>query len=184
MKTNAAGQKLIREFEGYSLEAYPDPLSKLAIELRKPSVARCPNWLCLPGDPWTIGIGATGPGIGPGLVWTPDQVEGRFEADLRRFERIVSRALRFPVNENQFSALVAFTFNVGEGNLLYGGPNKSRCTLLRKLDAGDTLGAAAEFEKWDNQCNPRGCVEVAGLVRRRLAEQRLFLTPVDGKQVA
>lgn len=150
MKTNAAGRKLILEFEGFRMTAY----------------------LCSSGT-WTIGIGATGRGIGPGVVWTEAQVWKRFEQDLYKFEQQVRAACETPLNENQFSALVSFTFNFGIGRL-------RRSTLLRRVNEGDFLRAGAEFLRWIDPGSP----SEPGLRRRRLAEQALFLTPVERKQVA
>lgn len=62
------------------------------------------------------------------------------------------------------SALASFTYNLGEGNL-------SKSTLLKKLNAKDYKGAAAEFPKW----NKAGGRVLAGLVKRRKAEMELFL---------
>ncbi len=67
------------------------------------------------------------------------------------------------LTENQYSALVSFTFNLGCGNL-------RRSTLLKKLNAGDVQGAADEFKKWDKA----GGKVLPGLVRRRAAENKMF----------
>jgi lysozyme len=69
------------------------------------------------------------------------------------------------LTQNQFDALVVFTFNVGVGA-------EAHSTLLAKLKAGDNAGAADEFLKWDHA----GGVVVPGLTRRRQAERALFLT--------
>jgi len=69
------------------------------------------------------------------------------------------------LTENQFDALVVFTFNVGVGA-------EAHSTLLAKLKAGDMAGAADEFLKWDHA----GGVVVPGLTRRRQAERALFLS--------
>jgi lysozyme len=174
VKTNAAGRRIIVEREGIHETSYPDPASLLARALRKPAEKRPPNWLCLPGDPWTIGIGATGPGIGPGITWTKEQIWARFERDLEMVELQVERAVCVPVNEDQFSALVSFTFNVGIHKLTHGGPGGRPSRLLARLNDGDYLGAAAEFPKWvhaGDQVEP-------GLVARRAREQALFLAAV------
>jgi lysozyme len=71
------------------------------------------------------------------------------------------------VNQNQFDALVSFTYNLGVG-ALHGS------TLLHLVNQSDFTNAANEFPKWDHA----GGVVVAGLLRRRLAEQTLFTTPV------
>lgn len=173
MKTNAAGRKIIVDFEGIHEESYPDPASLLARELAKLPKERNPNWMCLPGDPWTIGIGATGKEIGPGLRWSKDQVWKRFEQDLYKFERQVEGAVLVPMHENQFSALVSFTFNLGIGRL-------RGSTLLKQINQGDFLKAAEEFSRWVFA----GGREMPGLRRRREAEQALFLTAVSSKKIA
>ena len=78
-----AGLNLIKRFEGCArarpdgrFEAYPDPGTG--------------------GDPWTIGWGATGRGIGPGTVWTLAECDARLARDLARFARDVARAGRGP----------------------------------------------------------------------------------------
>ena len=83
--------------------------------------------------------------------------------DLAKYEAAVRSKVTVPLTDNQFGALVSFTFNVGPANF-----NKS--TLLRKLNAGDYKGAAAELPKWRHAA---GRV-LNGLIRRRAAEQALF----------
>lgn len=58
-----------------------------------------------------------------------------------------------------------FAYNLGI-NALKGS------TLLKKINAGDYIGAANEFHKW----NKAGGKELAGLTRRRGAEKSLFLS--------
>lgn len=143
------GIALIRRFEGCAkkradglVEAYPDPGTG--------------------GDPWTIGWGATGPGIGAGTVWTQAQCDARLEADLERYAAEVAQALAdAPTSQGQFDALVSFHYNTGA---------IARATLTRKHKAGDHAGAAREFDRW---VRARGRV-LAGLVRRRAAEAELY----------
>ncbi len=147
-----AGIALIKRFEscarargGGLFEAYPDPGTG--------------------GAPWTIGWGATGPGIAPGLVWTQAQCDARLAADLARFSREVERALHgAPVSQNQFDALVSFHYNTGA---------IARASLTRLHRAGDFAAAAREFGKWVNAGGRR----LNGLVRRRVAEAELYLAP-------
>lgn len=143
------GIALIKRFEGCAkrrddgqFEAYPDPGTG--------------------SDPWTIGWGATGKGIGPGTVWTAQQCDARLEADLARYSAEVSRALgEAPTSQQQFDALVSFHYNTGA---------IGRATLTRLHQAGNYDGAAAEFGKWVNAGGRR----LAGLVRRREAEAALY----------
>ena len=144
-----AGIALITEFEGCArirkdgkVEAYPDPASG--------------------GDPWTIGWGATGPGIARGTVWTREACDARLEADLARYAAEVAEALGdAPTTQNQFDALVSFHYNTGAIR---------RATLTRKHRAGDYAGAAREFDRW---CFGSGR-KLKGLVRRRAEEAALY----------
>ena len=148
---SAAGVALIKRFEGCAqlradgrYEAYPDPGTG--------------------GAPWTIGWGATGPGIGPGAIWTKAQCDVRLDSDLTRYAAEVADALGpAPTTQNQFDALVSFHYNTGA---------VARATLTRKHIAGDHAGAADEFARW----NRAGGRVLTGLVRRREAEQALYLT--------
>ena len=83
--------------------------------------------------------------------------------ELARTEYDVSRLINVPLTENQFGALVSFTYNVGSGNL-------KASTLRQKLNRGDYAGAADEFPKWRRA----GGKILRGLVRRRAAERALF----------
>ncbi|GLU31193.1 lysozyme [Trinickia caryophylli] len=145
MKTNQAGLALIKQFEGLRLIAYQDVVGV-----------------------WTIGYGHTGSDVTPGLVITQSQADQMLCGDLAGFETGVSKLVTVALNENQFSALVSFSYNLGLGNL-------GSSTLLRLLNAGDYQGAAAQFPRW----NRAGGKVYDGLTKRRLAEQALFETPVS-----
>ena len=143
---NERGIETVKSFEGFSLKPY----------------------LC-PAKVWTIGYGSTtgsdggpvDPDMEPISEVHADALLGR---DLETSERWVSRLSKEPLSENQFSALVSFTFNAGCGAL-------QRSTLRMKLNRGEYLGAADEFPKWRRA----GGRILAGLVRRRAAERVLFL---------
>ena len=136
--------KLIKKWEGCRLTAYPDPATG--------------------GDPWTIGVGHTGPEVKPGVVWTQAQADAALQADLARFARGVWTAIsEKETTQNRFDALVSFAFNVGLGNLL-------SSTLLRKHIAGDYVGAADQFIRWNRAAGK----VLAGLTRRREAEAKLY----------
>lgn len=117
------------------------------------------------GGVWTIGYGHA---ILPNERFTSiseADADSIFRRDAGVAEASVSAALNVPVSQNQFDALVSLRFNIGETAF-------RNSTLLRKLNAGDTSGTAAEFARWvyDNG------VKVAGLVNRRAAEAQQFLT--------
>lgn len=163
---NRAGLELIKNFEGL-----PDG---------DPTTAKLDPYL----DPvgiWTIGWGhairvgndylrgaqnkARARALYPGGI-TISQAETLLRGDLMDTCRDVDSAVRVPLNDNQFAALVSFTFNLGLGNL-------KRSTLLRLVNAGDFARAAQEFKKW----NRAGGRVMRGLTKRREAEATLFKTP-------
>lgn len=141
------GIDLIKQFEGWRSNAYQDSVGV-----------------------WTIGYGHTSnagpPKVHSGLKITLSEGETILRRDLKTFENAVARNVTVPLNPNQYSALVSFCYNVGPGNF-------ARSTLRRRLNTGDYLGASKEFLKW----NKAGGTVLAGLVRRREAEQALFLKP-------
>ncbi len=114
------------------------------------------------GDPWTIGWGATGPGIGPDTVWTQEQCDARLEADVARFATEVAAVLDgAPTTQSQFDALVSFHYNTGA---------IARATLTARHRASDHAAAQAEFGKWVNA----GGRPLAGLRKRRADEAVLY----------
>lgn len=113
---------------------------------------------------WTIGYGHTA-GVTHGMTCTPALAEQWLAADIAWAARVVNSEVHVPVTQDEFDALVDFVFNCGAGNF-------DGSTLLRLLNHGDHVQAAAEFAKWD-KC---GGVELPGLLRRRRAEAELFVT--------
>ncbi len=86
---NDKGFKLIKDFEGCSLESY----------------------LC-PAGVWTIGYGHTGPEVVKGMKYTQQQADMQLQKDLYKFYHL-DDYLSEKVNENQYSALVCLAFNIG-----------------------------------------------------------------------
>ena len=114
-------------------------------------------------DPWTIGYGATR-GVTKGMAITVDQAERMLRNDVARFEPELERLLKVTVSQNQWDALMSFVYNLGAANL-------ASSTLLKLLNKGDIAGAAAQFPRWNKAAGR----EMAGLTKRRAAEQSLFL---------
>jgi lysozyme len=134
------GLALTEQFEGLRLTAYQDSVGV-----------------------WTIGYGHTGLDVQPGLTITQEQAGALLLQDVAGAVAAVNRLVTVPLTQNQFDALVDFTFNEGQGNL-------ASSTLLRELNAGNTAGAAAQFLVWVYA----GGVKLPGLVTRRQAEADLF----------
>lgn len=98
-----------------------------------------------------------------GKTYSAHTCEKLLQADTSAAQSAVRSAVKVPISQGQFDALVSFTFNVGDGNL-------RSSTLLRKLNAGDCHGAAAEFPRW----NKAKGVVLPGLVQRRADERATF----------
>lgn len=133
---------MTKKFEGCVLNAYPDPGSG--------------------GDPVTIGYGHT-LFVKKGDTCTQAQADTWLGSDMAIAIKGVQRLVTVPVGPNQTEALADFVFNVGSGNL-------AKSTLLKKLNAGDYVGASDEFAKW----NLASGKVLNGLVARRAAEKAMF----------
>jgi GH24 family phage-related lysozyme (muramidase) len=96
------------------------------------------------------------------------EADALLQDDLRLVERAVQRIVTVPLNDNQFAALVSFTFNVGIGNL-------ERSTLLTLLNRGWYEQVPAQLMRWDRAANGEA---LGGLARRRAAEARLWNTAI------
>ncbi|AUC61774.1 phage lysozyme [Cyanobacterium sp. HL-69] len=144
-QVNQRGLNLIKEFEGLRLNAY----------------------LC-PAGVWTIGYGSTfypdGRRVRQGDKITQQEADQLFLATVKPFAKVVDQAVKVTINNNQFSALVSFAFNVGTGAF-------KSSTLLRLLNRSDYQGAADQLLRW----NRAGNQILVGLTRRRRAERALFL---------
>jgi lysozyme len=142
MKTSQVGRKAIALREGNILTAYRDTVGVI-----------------------TIGVGHTTaagpPVVTPGMKITADQSDEILSRDLVAVENDVNSAVKVPLTQNQFDALVSFVFNVGGGAF-------RGSTLLRKLNARDYSGAADQFLVW---------VKQKELTGRRKAERQQFLMP-------
>lgn len=158
MKTNDAGLQLIKDSEGFIDHWYPDP-----------------------AHGWKVPTCCIGHTDAAGMPFYKDTKTKKFTlkegldilaGDLGPVESAVSRNVKVSLNENQFSALVSFVFNLGEGNF-------KSSTLLKKLNSGDYKGAADELPKWVKANGKR----MRGLEIRRDKERTLFLTPVEEKTV-
>jgi len=134
--------KLVEQFEGLETTAYRDQR-----------------------EIWTIGYGHTA-GVKEGDTCTKAQAEQWLNADMATADRAVNAYITADLTQNQFDALVSFTFNVGAGNL-------EHSTLARLLNSGSRIAAADQFLVWNHT---NGQVN-AGLTRRRQAERSLFLQP-------
>lgn len=140
--------ELIKNCEGCSLQAYPDPATK--------------------GDPWTIGWGCTGRStmFGPiheGTVWTQEQCDAELEHRLYAISKVIESACP-NANANQLAAMASLAWNIGTHAFL-------ESEVCKKMAAGDVQGAASAFLNWTHA----GGKIMDGLVNRRKAERAVFL---------
>lgn len=141
-RCNEAGKALIKRHEGLRLKAY----------------------IC-PAGRYTIGYGHTR-NVEPGDVITTPEAEQLLDADLAVFERGIDGMVQVRLNDNQFAALVCFSFNVGL-QAFY------RSTLLDLLNRGWYAQVPAQLMRWTRANGS----ELPGLIRRRRDEGVLWNSP-------
>jgi lysozyme len=88
------------------------------------------------------------------------------KSDAARYERAVNQLVTVPLSQNQFDALVSFTFNLGSGTL-------ARSDLLQKLNLRMYDQVPSEIGEYTKVNG----VFTDGLDRRRKAEIALFTSP-------
>ncbi|MEO1340392.1 MAG: lysozyme [Cyanobacteria bacterium J06635_13] len=143
---------LVKQFEGFRSSAYIDS-SGLPV----------------------IGYGQTrvnGRTVRMGQYITQAQANVALEQELYHIQKLVLNHVKVDLNPYQLGALTSLVYNAGTVVI-------KNSTLIRKLNAGDYLGASQEFVRW-NKANRGGQLVVfPGLTRRRIAEQKLFLAPYN-----
>lgn len=118
MNISEKGIKLIKDFEGCSLNAY-----------------KCP------ANVWTIGYGHTGANVHRGMKITQKEADNMLKQDLTVHCNNVSKLVQVPLNQNQFDALVSLEFNIGYGAF-------KNSTLLKLLNQKRYHEASSQFDRW------------------------------------
>lgn len=139
------GLSLIKQFEGCRLTAYK------AVSTEKY---------------WTIGWGHYGADVKQGQTITQAQADNYLRSDCGSAEKAVNSYInKYNWNQNQFDALVSFTFNCGSGNLktLLNNGQRTIAEISAKITAYNKAGGKA----------------LQGLVNRRAAEKELFDKPIS-----
>mgnify|MGYP003647031744 FL=1 len=139
MNISQEGISLIKKFEGCELEAYK----------------------CAAGV-WTIGYGHT-KDVKEGNSITKEEAESMLVHELQEYCNDVDIAVKVDLKQNEFDALVSWTYNLGPTNL-----NSS--TMLKVLNEGKHDEVPAQMKRWNKAS---GQVK-EGLVRRREAEALMF----------
>jgi lysozyme len=140
LKLSNNGLNILMQHEGLRLKAYK----------------------CSAGIP-TIGVGHTGLVNGKKITMdmgiTYDKAKQLLANDVKAFENIVNKHVKVKLSQNQFDALVDFTFNIGAGGFI-------SSTLLKLLNQGKYLEVANQFLVWNKPSE---------LLKRRNEERNLFL---------
>ncbi len=146
--TSHLGIELIRHFENFKATSYDDGVGV-----------------------WTIGYGTTrirGVKVVPGMTCTHEQALEWLAADVVSAEHDVHRLTHVNLQQQQFDALVSFTYNVGEGGL-------AQSTLLKRINTSSPI-TEKMFTDWNKGRVNKVLVPLAGLTRRRKAEFHLYTT--------
>ena len=140
MKASQNCLELVKHFEGFRGHAY----------------------ICVAGQR-TIGYGHK---IMPHETYEEISMEQANEIlmhDLQIFSSAVNRNIQYPLRQNQFDAIVSFTYNVGIASL-------QRSTLRQKINYAELDKVEHEMLKWVYV----KALKVQGLVVRRKSEIELF----------
>jgi lysozyme len=143
MRLSQSGFDFLRHEEGLRLEAYPD------------------------AGKWAIGIGCQtyqdGTPVKEGDKISEWDAIRLATWHIERLEEVIAKVVEVELSQQQWDALDSLGFNIGTEAL-------ANSTLVRKLNAGDFAGAAAEFDRWNRS---QGVVNEV-LVARRKRERALF----------
>lgn len=143
-KISKEGLALIKKWEGLRLSAYESSVGV-----------------------WAIGYGHTSavgmPHIHKDMRITEAEAENILCQDLEQFESVVEQTVTVPLNDEQFAALVSFSYNVGTEAF-------RNSTLIKKLNKGNYEAVPTELQKWTRVGGKR----IRGLVNRRAAEAGLW----------
>lgn len=134
--------EFITKEEGCVLHIYKDQIGYPTIGI---------GHLILPGEDFSAGI-------------TQEQAEEMLRKDLQKTALSIQRLITVPIDDEQYSALLSWTYNLGTGAL-------QRSTMRSKLNREEYMGAADEMLKW---CWAGGKKRTF-LYNRRIRERNLFL---------
>ncbi|KTS73053.1 MULTISPECIES: lysozyme [Pantoea] len=113
---------------------------------------------------WTVCDGHTGSDIIKNKRYTDRECDRLLIRDLKPVEKAVNEMVKVPLNDYQQAALYSFTYNVGISAF-------SKSTLLKKMNAGDQVGACEELRRWVYA----GGMKWRGLMNRRDMERSMCL---------
>jgi len=156
MKMSSNGKHLLAKWEGVEKKVYKDSAGLDTIGV---------GHLITKSELASKSINLNGEEVAYANGLNDQQIMDLLEKDLVRFNEAVEKYVTVTLNQNQFDALVSFSFNVGVGNF-------KSSTLLKILNKGDYDGVPAQFRRW----NKAGGRVVEGLKNRREKEIKLWLS--------
>ena len=142
MKTSTEGLIALIGHEGIVLSRYKDSVGVFTI-----------------GVGHTKAAGGLNPEVFSGTL-TMQQALDLLRTDIVKYENGVNAAVKVPLAQHEFDALVSFHFNTG---------SIGKASFVKKLNAGDRAGAMKGIMDWRKP---------AEIIPRRTAERDLFRTGV------
>lgn len=149
MKTNRAGRRIIESSESFMAYAYTAPEQK---GTEKKTIGY--GHVILDGETFSEPM-------------TREQADDLLARDLEKAELAVRNAVKVPLTDNQFSALVSLVFNIGADRF-------KTSAMLRLINTFHMVSAAKEFERYNHAKVKGVSVVLDGLTARRKAERLLF----------
>lgn len=154
--SDKAIRDLFVEFEGLVLKLYNDPVGHCTIGIGH----LVHHGRCNGSEPEHFKRGLT-----------EEQAYDLLKTDLVHYSNAVTQSIKRPMTQTQFDAMVSLCFNIGTGAF-------ASSSVCRRFNEGNIGGAADAFMMWTKAEDEETgqLVELPGLVRRRQAERRHFLS--------
>ena len=154
MQMSEKSKELLAEWEGVELKVYKDVagLPTIGVGHLLTQDELTSGKILIRGEPIRYADGLT-----------KTQAMDLLAQDLERFEEAVNESGKVDLKQNQFDALVSFTFNVGSNAF-------RNSTLLRLLNQGNYSDVPNQLRRWVHSAGQK----VQGLVKRRENEIELW----------
>lgn len=130
----------------------------------------------LPDGRWTIGYGHVR-SAREGVTISEQDAEDLLRYDMQGVEEAITSLVYAPLTQGQFDAIASLVFNISPGQF-------KDSEILRNLNAGEYIAAAAGFDAWRKARINGRLIVVDALVRRRAMEKAMFLEPPEGRPAA
>lgn len=154
MQISEPGLELLKQWEGFELKVYKDSAGLPTIGV---------GHLITKSEQSSGNIVIAGVPVQYANGLTDQQALDLLSQDVQPAENSVNNGVKVDLNQNQFDALVSFTFNVGVGAF-------TSSTLLKVLNQGQYDQVPDQLRRW----NKAGGKVVQGLVNRRENEVKLW----------